>query len=495
MTLAWMIFGMLVSLVVVFAASAAASALRLVGKPTRWIWGVAIAAVFALFAGAPYRESSSVISLDRLPVASAAAAPIVAASAPSVLVRIRTGAATSFRDVVTAAVRLAPARINRYVMLAWSIASAALFLLLVAVYVRMRMARRVWSIVEVQGTTVRMSDNAGPAIVGLLRPEIVVPRWLLTRAPHEQRMALTHELEHVRVHDHLLLAAGCLAVVLMPWNPAVWWMFSRLRLAIELDCDARVLRQGTEPQSYGSLLIDLAEQSFGLRMGAPALVDGASHLQTRVMAMTKKTQRFARVRGSLVGLAAVSLLVVACEAKLPTSADIQQMDVASYEKAMTMATLKSGNATYLIDGASATSDQAHALRPDQIVGINVSQSGNGSVGQIVDIRTVNGPKRVALRADTATAMIERDKVRSYASNIMAGDSAVRAMKMRKTATSGFTGLLVIDGKITDPSAMQKLNPKDIDRIDVLKGPAAMAEYNDPRAANGVIVIKMKNAAP
>jgi hypothetical protein len=29
----------------------------------------------------------------------------------------------------------------------------------------------------------------------------------------------------------------------MAWNPLLWWQWNRLRLAIELDCDLRVLRR------------------------------------------------------------------------------------------------------------------------------------------------------------------------------------------------------------------------------------------------------------
>jgi beta-lactamase regulating signal transducer with metallopeptidase domain len=497
MTLAWMVFGTLVSLAVLCGAEAAASALRLVAKPTRWVWGVAIAVVFALLAGAPFRAASRVMPAAHLSIEPSAAAPIAAPIAPSMMSRIATGATTSLRDLVQGAERLVSPRMSAYVLAAWLIVSSVLFLLLVAVYVRMRLARRAWPAIDVQGTAVRVSEHAGPAIMGLLHPEIVVPRWLLARASSEQRMALAHETEHLRARDHLLLACGSLAVVLLPWNPCVWWMFSRLRLAIELDCDARVLKQGMEPRSYGSLLIDLAEQSFGLRMGAPALVDGASHLQTRVMAMKKETHRFARVRGSIIGLAALSLVVVACEAKLPTSAEIDQMDVASAEKATTMAMAGSGNVRYQIDGVNATADQAHALRPDQIVAIDVAKGVSGDAAKVIYIRTVNGPRRVALQADTSAAAAEFRKTQGYAANVMAGDSAGKRVKIRgsQVQLADFTGLFIVDGKIVDPSTFGTLDPKDIDRIDVLKGRAAIAAYNDPRAANGVIKIELKKGTP
>ena len=49
-----------------------------------------------------------------------------------------------------------------------------------------------------------------------------------------------HEREHQRARDPLLLHAAAVGALVMPWNPAVWWMLSRLKLAVEMDCDARV---------------------------------------------------------------------------------------------------------------------------------------------------------------------------------------------------------------------------------------------------------------
>jgi beta-lactamase regulating signal transducer with metallopeptidase domain len=500
MTLAWMIFGALVSLVIVVGAEAAASAARVVAKPTRWIWGASLGAALVLVLAAPQREHASAISLAGLTVAPQGNSyALVASRTPDVAAQIAANVSASLRVVLRATTRLIPASADRYVGLAWLIVSATLMLLLAAVYVRMRIARRSWPALELHGVAVRLSDDAGPAVIGLMRPEIVVPRWLLTRNATEQRMALAHEGEHVRQRDHLLLAAGCVAVVLMPWNPAAWWMFSRLRLAIELDCDARVLKQGAEPLLYGSLLIDLAEQSFGLRMSAPALVDGSSHLQTRVMAMKTQTHKFARVRGSLVGLAAVSLFLVACEAKLPTSAEIQQMDVASAEKAMTLATAteQGANLQYRIDGVSATSDQAHALRSDQIASVDVSLATGGGAGKIIDIRTIYAPRRAMMQRDTSAAAGKFREVQRYAASVLKpdGDTSRSRMKVRDDKMQEFQGLLVIDGAIADPSRFKTLNPKAIASINVLKGEAAMAEYKDPRAANGVIDIKTKKVAP
>ena len=174
--------------------------------------------------------------------------------------------------------------------------------------------------------------DSGPAVLGLLRAEIVVPRSLLERSAEEQRLILVHEREHLRARDHLLLAGAWLVAIAFPWHPAVWALLARLRLAIELDCDARVLRAGESPKSYGALLIDVAAHHGGIRIGALALADGPSHLERRILAMNAPRKRHALAYGApLCGLGAL-LVLAACEAKVPTSAEIAQMDVATAEK-------------------------------------------------------------------------------------------------------------------------------------------------------------------
>src|SRR4029077_189986 len=136
------------------------------------------------------------------------------------------------------------------------------------VQLRFRRARMAWPVTVLQGVRVRVAVRLGPArirvaeaegiapvLMCVARPEIIVPRWLLDRAAEDQRLVVAHEAEHVRAHDALLLGMACAAGALVPWNPAVWFMLSRLRLAVELDCDARILRGGATPRSYGTLLI------------------------------------------------------------------------------------------------------------------------------------------------------------------------------------------------------------------------------------------------
>jgi TonB family protein len=70
-------------------------------------------------------------------------------------------------------------------------------------------------------------------------------------------LVITHEEEHLRARDTLLLASGLGAIVLAPWNLFAWIQLRRLRLAIEMDCDARLIRRGVPPTQYASVLVEV----------------------------------------------------------------------------------------------------------------------------------------------------------------------------------------------------------------------------------------------
>ena len=310
MNAAWVIYGLIVGTLLAATAAAVDRTCALISRPRRWVWAGALALTIAFTAIAPLRGA-------------------VGSVAPVVVEPGTSGPMTDLRRIVAIpgqaatglALRYLPSAIDGYLLAAWATLSGMLVLMFATVYVRSRRLLRAEPLADLQGMRVRLTAAAGPAVVGLFRPEIVIPRWLLLRPAEEQRLVLAHEREHADAHDSLLLALGCVAAALVPWHPAVWWMLARLRLAVEMDCDARVLRRGVTRRSYGMLLIELAGESSGLRFGVPALTDGSSHLQQRLLAMNPSVRRFAFLRAcALCALAFIGLLA-ACDSRLPTTGD------------------------------------------------------------------------------------------------------------------------------------------------------------------------------
>jgi hypothetical protein len=210
------------------------------------------------------------------------------------------------------------ARADRPLALAWGLASAGLALRLAGGVLLLARARRRWTRRDVLGVPVLVAESRGPAVVGLRPATIVVPAWALAMDAGRLGLMLRHEQEHVRARDGLLLWAAQLAIVLMPWSPALWWMLARLRAAVEIDCDARVLR-GASPadvRAYGTLLLDTAWLRAGTAVGAPAFAVRADQLERRLRAMAERP-RDARRGAALAATVGVAAVLLACEAPHP----------------------------------------------------------------------------------------------------------------------------------------------------------------------------------
>jgi beta-lactamase regulating signal transducer with metallopeptidase domain len=178
--------------------------------------------------------------------------------------------------------------------------------------------RRAWRSAMVNGERVLVTDAVGPAVVGTLRPEIVVPEWSLGLPEEQRALMIEHERQHVSARDPLMLHAAALVAMLMPWNVAIWWLNRRLRLAVELDCDARVLSCGHDAHTYGTLLLNVCSRRQ--RVGpvlAPALFERTSSLTKRVLAMSPQRPRFPRSRFTLGAMVAAGIIVLACEMPSP----------------------------------------------------------------------------------------------------------------------------------------------------------------------------------
>jgi hypothetical protein len=106
----------------------------------------------------------------------------------------------------------------------------------------------------------------------------------------------------------------------MPWNAALWWLMVRLGMAVELDCDARVLRDA-DARSYGDLLLEVARPRSGPRLiGATAFAERADQLERRIRAITRgrrRASRGARAAAALAGFTVASIAWVAPRPPVP----------------------------------------------------------------------------------------------------------------------------------------------------------------------------------
>jgi TonB family protein len=202
----------------------------------------------------------------------------------------------------------------------WGVASMVVLVIGLISVIRLRRAERGWIESKMAGQPVRVSCDVGPAVVGFFRSRIVVPGWALEAPETLQELIVAHEVEHVRAGDSRLLLSAYVAILLLPWNLPLWWAVRRLKLAIEVDCDGRVLRRGADLHAYGTLLLEVgARRSSTTGFAVTALTEPTTFLEKRIQMMTTRNERWART-ASLPALAvAAALLVLACSVDQPRS--------------------------------------------------------------------------------------------------------------------------------------------------------------------------------
>ncbi|MBV8700401.1 MAG: hypothetical protein JO052_21520, partial [Bradyrhizobium sp.] len=213
--LGWISYVVAVSLLLGLAALALERAARFSRRPTRWLWGTSMIASLLL----PLLMSSVAVRAPGL-------SDVVARAIPGRIVALRqitaTGLSPSGWPKASAAFSAAAADLDRVLQTGWSAGSALLLLAVLAGRVELSWRRRSWQRGEMAGVAVHVSEDAGPAVVGLMVPFIVVPRWLMQCPPGMQELVIAHERRHLEARDAQLVAVALGLLVCMPWNLPLW---------------------------------------------------------------------------------------------------------------------------------------------------------------------------------------------------------------------------------------------------------------------------------
>jgi beta-lactamase regulating signal transducer with metallopeptidase domain len=309
MTLLQVGYAIVVAALLSGAATLAEAGLRGAGRPARWVWVVAL----ALSTTAPLWGPRISSQPESSPVAaSAAAAPQEIDALPA--------ASPGAWDWVRAELAQPRAALP---WIWWALGLGATAVVGIGLF---RLERRTGRLPrgEIGGEEVALSEDFGPALVGLRTPRTVVPRWVLTLARREVGLILAHERAHRAAGDGRLLALGLMAVAACPWNPLVWLQFRRLRDAVEMDCDRRLLRDGVTYPAYARVLVLVRLRAAEVGGGAVALVESSSSLERRLRTM--RGFRWTRQRVALTGAAALAMVVAACETPAPSAVEMEAQD-------------------------------------------------------------------------------------------------------------------------------------------------------------------------
>ena len=173
--------------------------------------------------------------------------------------------------------------------LGWFVLSSGMLILLALRSVWLLSHQRRWQKTSLLGTPVYLSGGIGPCVAGLLRPRIVMPVWLQLIPPRQQALLLAHAHCRLAARDPQLLALAYALIVLMPWNLPLWWQLHRLRFAIEVDCDARMLAHGHALRDYATVLRRHGQYYSGLTGAAPIVLGDPRALRRRRHLMARFT--------------------------------------------------------------------------------------------------------------------------------------------------------------------------------------------------------------
>jgi bla regulator protein BlaR1 len=312
--LVWMLYVIVVSALLGSAALAAEYAGRMRRGPTRWLWALSMVASLLV----PAIIASVSVQLPSIP-------NIVSPGASQKIVSLRDATSKSLSPAnwMSVDARRLSARpyVDTLLRRGWGAASSILLLGLLASGVHLNLRKRRWKRGSLAGASVYITENVGPAVVGLLRPRIAVPRWLCEAPAVTQQLVIAHEKAHLDAHDVRLLTAGVLLLVGMPWNLPMWWQLRRLRYAIEVDCDARILSTGRDATSYGETLITVGERQAGFIGAVAGMSESKSFLEERIKLMVRKPVRWWQVSMAALGGLSLVLVAMAAQVEPPNAAD------------------------------------------------------------------------------------------------------------------------------------------------------------------------------
>jgi hypothetical protein len=194
-------------------------------------------------------------------------------------------------------------------------------------------------------------------------------------------------------------------VSLTPWNAALWWNVRRLRAAVEIDCDARVLSAGASPTEYGVLLLELTSFIGEHRLPVPTFAKPHSLLERRLTMIVSNVSHGVPV-GSLATLAVCGLLVVAaCETAptmaLPTRGEEAAVEAGQFRIRGTVGTLTGEPGTIRLNGRASVDGEQPLIYVD---GIRIS-SGLPDLdpSSIERIEVIKGQAALELYGDKASA--------------------------------------------------------------------------------------------
>ncbi|HEY4216511.1 MAG TPA: M56 family metallopeptidase [Gemmatimonadaceae bacterium] len=346
MIASWMIYTAAITLLLFACGGATEYVARALRAPTRFVWSAVMILALTLSARALVsgrHASNNPTELNRSPLTTLAdptltldagrsSRPDHVATSLVGIQRMRNAAGEATGAIAATYRRIDVAALTRYdapLVLLWIGMSVAVLAYCAVSLIGIRRIERALRPGRVDEYPVLLSSDIGPALFGVLRSRVVVPQWVLSLAPRDREMILAHERAHAAAFDPALLCFTAIALALQPWNIALWACFARLRLAIETDCDRRVLGAldgvgafdaRENMRAYGRLMVAVYQRSAERHVPSIAFIQRSSNLERRIARMAR-VPRIVSIGGVTAAFAAVALATTAWMTPPPPRVD------------------------------------------------------------------------------------------------------------------------------------------------------------------------------
>ncbi|MHC4517001.1 MAG: M56 family metallopeptidase, partial [Planctomycetota bacterium] len=168
--------------------------------------------------------------------------------------------------------------------------------------------------------SLRISPNAtSPAVCGLRRPVILIPRTLAPKLqPRDLQAVLLHELAHIKRNDLWVNLAQTLLQMVYFYNPLLWLANVQMRRVREQAVDEAVLvAMGESAREYPDTLLSVAKLAFKRRPALSLRLIGVVESRSALSGRIKHILHRPVPKSARLGLLSLLAVVVIAAVFLP----------------------------------------------------------------------------------------------------------------------------------------------------------------------------------
>ncbi len=337
---------------------------------------------------------------------------------------------------------------------------------------------------------------------------------------------ITHELAHIN-NKHSIDLIVAEAVKIIHWfNPAAYLLKRELQNIHEYQADEEVIKHGIDAKKYQLLLI---KKAVGDRLYSMANSFNHSKLKNRItMISKKKSQKRSTLKAlfllPLTMLAVVAFATEEVSTALKPVSELKVTDLIQRDTIKTKMTrivvnkvevnrkdstdIKKNIKVFVYNIDTTLNDIDVKVKTD--VKVAAFKSSGDTTNVIVFIDGIEKDKEVIKQIDSKdiseVRVLRGEKaMEQYGGRAKDGVIVITTKKsdregekstktveriVVKTSDKDAKPLYVIDGNLQSDEGLSSIDPKSIEKIDVLKGEAAIKLYGD-KGKNGVVLITLK----